>query len=116
MSLSITTAAIPRATLPNGKTAPVDLLALIGQYGTARFREGYQSASDRYRQEYGDSASLDEITEEVERLHGCEEERNGLMEASTGVLLVLSLLERQLGSGARQVVEAFRAALQECKS
>lgn len=105
--------------IPDGLRAPVDLLALIQGYGDAKFGDGYRLAKDRSRLEYGDTADLGEITEEVERLQGAEFERDELVKASTGVLLVLSLLTNDIdamGCGSRRAVDAFVAALSEVRS
>ena len=60
-----------QARMPQIKV-PVDLLALIDQYGDAKYRYGAQSVSDRYHQDYADAPDMGPIAQEVERLQGAE--------------------------------------------
>lgn len=123
-AITIRTAVIP--TIPAGLKAPVDLLALLEQLRPLDRAEGALRATDQYHQEYGDDRAeglFQQVQDEAERLQCCEYERDELVKASTGLLLVLSLLSGQerdwlkrMGCNAEAAVETFRAALKECVS
>lgn len=116
-ALSAFDQALARMTAPKSPAkakASVDLLSLVEEYGTACHRDGHLSVSDRYHQEHGDTADTGAIRHEVERLYGCEWDRDQLLDASTGVLLVLSRLE--LDAPAQEAVEKFRKAVAEAMS
>lgn len=108
----------PAPQIPANLKCPTDWVLKFEQFVRASRKAALELRADRREALDELESRADEIKDGIEQLQGAEYDREQLLEASTGVLLVLSRLwlDDSLTSDEKAAVSNFREAVAEAQS